>query len=529
MCGIMGDPELRSDESVLLRTQGIFVKSIPFEGILTNKRIILVDRVTNLLPQKEIPLVTLKDFQAGENAIRDQIITLSVLAKTGETRQMILTFSRQTGGNRIRERDDWMRVLKENTSSSFEQVIRKVMPGIGQSPKKTIRAAPPRIEIISSPVSHNVPAAEKAEVKKEGEDIAPISKILKTSPAPSSSSPAVKEFGASPPMLGTYCSRCGNRVPDGSKFCNRCGSQIVVPGNLEEPTTPKTTVTELAVEEYAARNIQPVNKESPSIEPLIKPSLASVPSDSLREVPQQPETPQEHISIDTSSESISSMSGSDFPGTDDKPEPGRSVIIDSQYSEPIPPSKPSGPKKPWKGFIFKPSKKAVLGIIVVIIIVAVVLGAFFIYPMISKGGGNTPKNGTAPTTVPTTQKPSGTFVLPTEKPVGIVPPDGISVHINYLGGWKGSYGMPSALKNVTNSGDRFYLVENATGTIQASIEKLDGSTKHTLIAEIFENGKLLTSGNTSAGFGKITLSVNTTTGIATVPQLSKGSLAGVTT
>ena len=139
MCGIMGDPELRSDESVLLRTQGIFVKSIPFEGILTNKRIILVDRATNLLPQKEIPLVTLKDFQAGENAIRDQIIILSVMAKTGETRQMILTFSRQTGGTRIKERDDWMRVLKENTSSSFEQVIRKVMPGIGQSSKKLPR------------------------------------------------------------------------------------------------------------------------------------------------------------------------------------------------------------------------------------------------------------------------------------------------------------------------------------------------------------------------------------------------------
>ncbi len=112
MCGIMGDPELRSDESVLLRTQGIFVKSIPFEGILTNKRIILVDRVTNILPQKEIPLVTIKDFQAGENAIRDQIITLSVLAKTGETRQMILTFSRQAGGNRIKERDEWMKVLE---------------------------------------------------------------------------------------------------------------------------------------------------------------------------------------------------------------------------------------------------------------------------------------------------------------------------------------------------------------------------------------------------------------------------------
>ena len=289
MCGIMGDPELRSDESVLLRTQGIFVKSIPFEGILTNKRIILVDRATNLLPQKEIPLVTLKDFQAGENAIRDQIITLSVLAKTGETRQMILTFSRQTGGNRIKERDDWMRVLKENTSSSFEQVIRKVMPGVGQSPKKTTRTPPPRIEIISSPVSHNVPAAEKTVVKKEEEDIAPVKKIIKTSPAPSSSSSAEKESDASLPGFGTYCSRCGNRVPDVSKFCNRCGSQIVVPGNLVESTTPEVAEPQPAVAEPEERTIPPIDRDIPTKEPITIPSFASVPSKTPGAVPQQPE------------------------------------------------------------------------------------------------------------------------------------------------------------------------------------------------------------------------------------------------
>ncbi len=158
--GIMGDPELRSDESVILRTQGIFVKSIPFEGILTNKRIILVDKAKNLLPQKEIPLVTIKDIVVGENAIRDQIITLSVVARSGEIRQMILTFSRQTGGNRIRERDAWAKALKENISSSFEQVIRKVIPGRGPAPRKPERTVPPRIEIIS-PGSQNIPPVPK--------------------------------------------------------------------------------------------------------------------------------------------------------------------------------------------------------------------------------------------------------------------------------------------------------------------------------------------------------------------------------
>jgi hypothetical protein len=407
MCGIMGDPDLRSDESVLLRTQGIFVKSIPFEGILTNKRIILVDRVTNIIPQKEISLVTLKDFQAGENAIRDQIITLSVMAKTGETRQMILTFSRQTGGNRIKDRDDWMRVLKENTSSSFEQVIRKVIPGAGQTPKKTPRAAPPRIEVISSPVSHNVPAAEKTAAMKGGEDSAPIKKSIKAGPVPSTS--AVKDSDASPPGFGTYCSRCGNRVPDVSRFCNRCGSQIVVPGNFAESTTLKAAVPPTTVEEQPAGTIQPIEKGIPEKEPLIIPSLASVPSNPPGTVPQQSTAPWEQTSIVTSPESISSWSDSDFHGTDEIPETARPVIIDSRYSGPMPPSgKP--PQKPWDGLSFKPGKKVILGIIVVIIIVAVVLGAFFLYPMISNSEGN----GTALNTVPTITKNTGTTVIPTK-------------------------------------------------------------------------------------------------------------------
>ena len=410
MCGIMGDPELRSDESVLLRTQGIFVKSIPFEGILTNKRIILVDRVTNILPQKEIPLVTIKDFQAGENAIRDQIITLSVLAKTGETRQMILTFSRQAGGNRIKERDDWMKVLRESTSSSFEQVIRKIMPG-AKSPKKTTLVTPPRIEIISSPVSQNVPAAEKTSVKKKGEDNAPVKRIIKTSPDSSFSSSSSKKTDVSPPGSGPYCTRCGNRVPDESKFCNRCGSRIVVPGNLADSTTPKAAaVLQPTVTEPAERTIQPKNKDIRATESFLLPSPASMPSDTYGSVPRQPE---EQTSLVTPKEPISSLSDSNEHDTDEKSEAARPVITDSRYSKPISPSgKPPVPKKSWDVLSFKPGKKVVLGIIVVIIIVAVVLGAFFIYPMIT-GSEGVPDIGSALMPVPTDVQNSETTVMPT--------------------------------------------------------------------------------------------------------------------
>jgi len=51
----MADPELRSDEKVLLRSRGL-CQVDPFEGILTNKRIILVDRARTLHPRRSLSL-----------------------------------------------------------------------------------------------------------------------------------------------------------------------------------------------------------------------------------------------------------------------------------------------------------------------------------------------------------------------------------------------------------------------------------------------------------------------------------------
>ena len=515
MCGIMGDPELRSDETVILRTQGIYVKSIPFEGVLTNKRIILVDMAKNLQPQKEIPLVTIKSIEPGENAIRDQTITLSVLARSGETRQMILTFSRLTGGNRIRDRDDWVKLLKENTSSSFDQVIRKVIPEVGPAHKKPQAPVSPQVEVINSPASKNVPAAAKPHVKIEKKSIPPIKNIIESRPDPTTPPTAREDTNASGLSFGTYCSRCGNRVPDGSGFCNRCGSPIVVPGNMTTATPPAAAVSQPAVPETMTGRIESIDEDIqtfPRIERMGVTILTDQPLQSAIPEPEnKPEIPRDQEPAGTLLETIPRASGLHIPDTEEKPDP----VAPGVTTPPAPVSLlPEGripvPQKPAKGSGLKLNKKVVPGIIVAIIIVAAAISAFFLYPMISKGEEPIPADIIAPTIVSTTPMPSGTFVSITERPAVIVPSEGVYVHINYLGGWKGLYGMPSALQNVTNSGDRFYLVENATGTVQASFEKLDGTTKHALVVEIIKNGNLLKSGNTSAGFGKITLSVDTT-------------------
>jgi hypothetical protein len=160
----------------------------------------------------------------------------------------------------------------------------------------------------------------------------------------------------------------------------------------------------------------------------------------------------------------------------------------------------------------------------VLLIIAAIVGGFFIYPLIAKGGSIAPNTSDSLTPTATTLVSSGT-INPKVTPEVTVPVDGVYVHIKYLGGWKGSYGISSDLRNLTNSGDRYYPVENATGTVEASFEKLDSSTKQTLVIEILKNGRVLTSGNTTAGFGKVTLSVDTATGVAKPPQVSAGAAA----
>jgi len=234
----MGDPDLRNDESVLVRTPGVYVKSIPFEGLLTNKRIILVDRAKNLLPAREIPLVTIRDIDAGENAIRDQILTLTISGKAGETRKMILTFSRQAGGNRVKERDEWYRLIRQYTSSVVEQPVRNVVPYYEQPEEiprpAPIRARPP--ESSGSPGAYSPPTPARAPPRRVVSDAPPVRKIVGTQPPVPIT---MKESQPAVPSSGSFCTRCGNRLAEGSAFCNRCGSQVVVPGQqIRQPVPP---------------------------------------------------------------------------------------------------------------------------------------------------------------------------------------------------------------------------------------------------------------------------------------------------
>lgn len=526
----MGDPELRSDEKVLVRTPGVYVKSIPFEGILTNKRIILIDRAKNLLPPKEIPLVTIREVEPGENAIRDQIMTLSVMAKTGETRQMILTFSRQAGGNRIKERDAWIRIIRENASSSYDQVIRKVIPG-EPAPRRAEPAPVPRYEVVHSPVQQTPPSPAYDRLAGSGlEDISPLRRVVATgTAAPSPAAPTAES-----PASAIFCPKCGNRVPAESVFCNRCGSPVgraapapaafqapaapAIP-SIQTPPVPRTPLT------------RPIDEEIQSIEPLIERSTERAPADALRITPIEPRM-KHPLSWDDEEDSSSPF---EEPVSPEKPA-GLSPVppiapvktYEAAAPAPLPPygdtgDTPPPPKPPSRSFM--PGRQTLItAAIAVVVILLVAAGALFILPVLNSGelpvpGGSGDSTPT-PTSSSSTILKTGTIVPPKTANASI-PAKGIYVHINYLGGFRGSYGVADFITNVPgNSGDRVWEVENATNsTVTASFEKLDGSG-HPILVEIYRDGALLTQGSTTVGHGSVSLSVDMLTGKAAEPVTS---------
>ncbi|MFA5221185.1 MAG: zinc-ribbon domain-containing protein [Methanoregula sp.] len=494
----MDDPEMRGDEKILVRTQAIHVKSMSFEGILTNKRIILIDRIKNLLPPKEIPLATVKEVEGGENAIRELTLILSVIGKTGDVRQMILTFSRASGGNRLSERDTWLQYIREYTSSSFEQVIRKVIPGPG-------------------------PAAQT------------YTDNARVPPAPPAPEPASPGF-----VLGTFCTKCGNQVPENSEFCNKCGARVVLPDS--EP--PAYSSPQPAAAPVAGRQHRPIDHEIQTIEPLIKKSSVKAPSDPLRAVPNRPAKPAAHVEI-TPADIMGLEENAPFPGTPGITPPARAPIA-GKPSKPsarrfiprlfspkdlqptplvpgsmptAPPAKPLSPRKSGRG-------KMLYVAIAVIVIIIIAAAAVMVLPKLGSGSSvispsTTPKvTGTVTGTVTqsVTAGPAVTIVRAEPTPLAI-PATGVYVYVDYLGGWTGTFGPAADLQKRTDSGERMYEVENATGSIQASFWKLDGSS-HEITVAIYKDGKELTKGVTSASKGKVTLSADVTTGVALPPVVA---------
>jgi hypothetical protein len=149
---------------------------------------------------------------------------------------------------------------------------------------------------------------------------------------------------------------------------------------------------------------------------------------------------------------------------------------------------------------------AVVGVIAVVIIAVM----FFL------GGGSVSAAGGSPSPGSSSAAPQTTLlsnkgvasITVKETPAPTIPVSGVWISVDYMGGYKGTYGMPSDPQKVEDSGARLYEVVNAAGTVQANLSKKDSSTKHALTVSIYKDGQLLNSGTTSDSYGKVSITAN---------------------
>ncbi|MCX6688849.1 MAG: hypothetical protein NTZ39_04035 [Methanoregula sp.] len=96
----------------------------------------------------------------------------------------------------------------------------------------------------------------------------------------------------------------------------------------------------------------------------------------------------------------------------------------------------------------------------------------------------------------------------TESTPIIVPPAGVYVRVDYIGSFNGTYGTNGMQQTVRQSGTRWYPLSNVSGTVFATFQKEDGTTKNALTVGIYKDGKLLRSDKSSEAFGKVEISAD---------------------
>lgn len=522
-----------SDERVVLQAQNVKVKSVLFEVVLTTRRLVLIDTKKNSIPPQEINLATLKDVELGENAIRDPTITISIITISGNTRQMVLTFSKTSGGERRRECDEWVRALRQNiTSTVYHPVAQAPAP---REPEPAPVAQPP----VATP--HRIEITNPQPPKKRIEIARPMKKIVEAAPT----MPVPVETSSLP--TGSFCNRCGSRVPPESAFCNRCGTPVIRDTGTVNQQQEDTGVTWEQYTPPAVPQIQvnpspvfptisdkkdrPIEQVIHSIEPLIEDSVPRTttaplvpakqvhmaqPADMAEPADQVPATAASGVTPDAAAQ----------PGEVKWP-------VLTQSATPIPTASAAAPAAPPVMVSQPPSPPPrkfplILIAVLALVVLAVIAGVYVFTQNPAGTPGVTP---TSDITVPATTIPPATMATvkttivpattpqPVTTPSALVPTSGVFVKVTTTGKYSGSVGTPGRLREVSDSGDQFYQISTTNGPVVVNLQKSDG-TSALFAIDVYKDGVLMKHVQTSAPKGQIefqTLLTTTTTTTTAVP------------
>ena len=83
-----------------------------------------------------------------------------------------------------------------------------------------------------------------------------------------------------------------------------------------------------------------------------------------------------------------------------------------------------------------------------------------------------------------------------------VPPTGVFVRVAYPGKFTGSITANGIGRDVNSSGEQIYQLSMNSGTVDAFLEKGDGSVKN-MVLQVYKDGSLVTYGNTTTPLGVV--------------------------
>lgn len=175
----MGSPYLKSGEGIVLTTTRVSVGAVPYDVMLTTRRIFLIDAQSPRFDPGILPLDTLLSVRSGMTPANDPVIILLFRTQegTGKQQPVNLVFSQTKNENRSAERDDWVRNLiqlsvphDERETPAEAPAVPEVTRVIGLRPTARHGVAPEKVRPLSNVSSRQSELPPVTVIPDEGEN-----------------------------------------------------------------------------------------------------------------------------------------------------------------------------------------------------------------------------------------------------------------------------------------------------------------------------------------------------------------------
>jgi len=151
---LMGSPYLSTNETIVLSAHDLIINTVSAEAILTNQRLMLVDRThPRILPQ-DIPFTAIETVTIGDESGNDPVLSLSIVTPDGTRQPLSMVFPQKPRTERTAERDEWAARIRELSITAQ-----------GETGVVAMELAPPW---VPGPIPEEVIAGEAEEVVPAG-------------------------------------------------------------------------------------------------------------------------------------------------------------------------------------------------------------------------------------------------------------------------------------------------------------------------------------------------------------------------